>query len=130
MKEKQIFNILNYLNKVSPYDCSKLSDKTFCVKASIISDKYIPSNIEYDNCDYSINFDTKSIKGYFYLESGHNGDHYNCKYIDIPWSALDDYSYSRLKSFATKFVAREINKEIKDKLLESKFSSIENEEIY
>ena len=115
--DKQIQNMLNYLSNKN-YSIHKFNDNKFELRLNIDNNKH-------DNCEYIIDFNNKTIYLYSYDESRHNGDHYNCEYIDLPWSELNRFSL-HIKSMMESTLHSEVQKEQIQSLVDSKFNSILN----
>lgn len=74
-----------------------------------------PGRNEYDRFDVIallIDFNAKKLTAYFAKESGHNGDTYDEKRVDVPWNRLDGL-YDKIKTCALRYVIEDVKAEEK-----------------
>ena len=121
--DKHILNMLNYIaNKYS--GISKRSDGIFEIDNYIVYSLGIKdTDLCRDFSSLTIDFNKKTMSLYSYDESGHNGDHFNCKHSNIDWGNLL-LSFDSLLNFSRSIATDEVTNKLKYDLATTRLDEI------
>ena len=128
MKEKQIFNLFEFLSNNNAYysNTKKVRDHLFTSNDSRIYSVFaadLAAEDKRDSCDITFDFVNKKIDLYLYNESYHNGDPRNIKEVSIPWSKLE-FVYPNLYSIAEYQMSLELKaRKVDEEIMREKIAS-------